>query len=401
MTLFLLALASGAPVIAQAEDPLDPLLAENVHSLDWGDGRPSGPGWALLVREGRAAEFLLVGESHGNRETPQLALALAAALRPAGYEAYAVEVGPVTARDAVALCAEGEGAEPFRTRLEAYPYTFPFFWWKEEAESVCSILDLGYALWGLDQEFIGSARWLLAELRQLVPTGSAAHRVEAWMAEAQAAATAAQESGNLEGLFLQTVDPRELRGFAETLPAEALRAREILEELAASALVYQHYVAERYFENNRDRVRLIKRHFRQAIARDDTSSSPKVLVKLGSVHAGRGRSPMMQLDVGNTAAELAALRGGDSFHLLVVARRSVGADGTEQDWSEMASYIGRLDAQRPDDAWGVFDLRPLRTHFASAKRRDEHPDLADLVFRYDAVLLADRFHAAEALVPLP
>lgn len=402
--LAVLLLASSAPARPAeeaAEDPLPALIAENVHRVEWGPGGPSGPGWELLVAQGRAAEFFLIGESHGNRETPRLSLALAAALRPAGYAGFGVEVGPVTARRLVELCATGEGAEAFRRFLEEHFFSVPFFWWREEAEMLCAVRDAGYEVWGLDQEFIGSGGFLLADLRALVEDPERQATVDGWLAQADAARAAAMEAGEIEDLFLQTVDPEELRAFAEELPAEAAEAREIARELAASAEVYQHYGAGRYYENNRDRVQLIKRYFRQALAASDAGEAPKALIKMGSVHSGRGRSPMMQLDIGNTATELAALRGGESFHLVVSTRRSVGSDGAERDWAEEAPYLALLDSHRPDDAWALFDLRPLRSHFASAKRREEHPDLADLVFRYDALLLADRFHAAEALVDLP
>ncbi|MDX1503099.1 MAG: hypothetical protein R3325_12135 [Thermoanaerobaculia bacterium] len=403
LTLLLLAFpaAGRSEEEPAAADPLDALIEQNTHRLEWRDDGPSGPGWERIVSEGRAAEFFLIGESHGNRETPRLTVALAKALRPAGYSALGVEVGPITARRLVELCRSGEGVEAFRAFLEEFAFSFPYFWWREEAEMLCRILDEGYEVWGLDQEFIGSARFLLGDLRALVEDPDHRAQVDAWLAEADAARAAAEEGGKMDGLFIQTVDPEALRAFADRLPAEAERAREIARELAATAVVYQHYGAQRYFENNRDRVRLIKRYFRQALAGSAAGDGAKAIIKMGSVHSGRGRSPMMQLDIGNTASELAALRGGDSFHLVFFTRRSVAADGSESDWAEEAPALAMLDAHRPEGAWALFDLRPLRSHFASSKRREQNPDLADYVFRYDALLLADRFHAAETLVPLP
>jgi len=46
-----------------------------------------GPGAEFLLQQARAAEFLMVGESHGNQETPALMTWLLRELRPAGYEA--------------------------------------------------------------------------------------------------------------------------------------------------------------------------------------------------------------------------------------------------------------------------------------------------------------------------
>ena len=131
------------------------------------------------------------------------------------------------------------------------------------------------------------------------------------------------------------------------------------------------------------------------------SDDGKAVIKLGSVHSGRGRSPMLQLDIGNATAELAVARGADSFHLLIYPRLSIDADGGETDWAEDAPYLALLDEHRTGEDWAVFDLRELRPYFAARSHREEHPDLSDIVFRFDALLLAPVFHAATETVPLP
>jgi len=258
-------------------------------------------------------------------------------------------------------------------------------------------------VWGLDQEFIGSARFLLAELEAAVEADeNAVRQVRAWQDTAREGFAVFAASGDSSRGFLNVIDPVELAAFAGRLPNEARRARRIVEELRQSALVYQHYAAGRYYENNHDRIRLMKRHLAEYLAAaGGLERAPKVLFKLGSAHAGRGYSPFHQLDVGNAAAELAAARLGDSFHLNVLTVRSVGRDGKEKDWTEEAPYLARFAGHASGSEWSVFDLRALRPYFAAERSREAHPDLAEIVFRFDALALAPAFSAATPMIPLP
>src|SRR5262249_28458018 len=117
---------------------------------------------------------------------------------------------------------------------------------------------------------------------------------------------------------------------------------------------------------------------------------------LGSVHAGRGFSPMDQLDIGDLAAGLAAERGQDSFHVYVFARR--GADG--KDWSSEASLRPFLDALKPGEA-GVFDARPLRSFLSARAESPAFAELHELCRRYDAIVLFAELHAATDVSPAP
>lgn len=392
---------SGRSEEGPSADPLDSLIAQNAHRLQWTSDGPSGPGWEMLVAEGRAAELFLIGESHGNRETPRLTVALAKALRPAGYSAFGIEVGPVTARRLVGLCGTGDGAEAFRRFLEEFPFSFPFFWWREEAEMLCQVLDQGYEVWGLDQEFIGSARFLLGELLERVSAGEQRTRIQGWLDQARAGFQRFATSGDSTHGFLSTIDPDELAALARTLPAGS-RAHRIVDELQRTAVVYQHYQAGRHYENNHERIRLMKHHLAGYVeAAGGLESVPKAVFKFGSVHMGRGYSPLHQLDVGNAAAELAAVLGSDSLHVYVVAPGSVDREGNVRDWIEAAPHLSRFADLLEEDAWGLFDLRPLRPHFAVDRNRRAEPELAELVFRYDVLLLAPLFHAAEPMIDLP
>jgi erythromycin esterase-like protein len=93
LALFLFALPASTGALSTDEE-LAQLVTAARHEVRDENGTLSGPGYQILLAEAGRARFMLLGESHGNRETPQLARALLADLRPAGYAAYAIETGP-------------------------------------------------------------------------------------------------------------------------------------------------------------------------------------------------------------------------------------------------------------------------------------------------------------------
>ena len=100
-------------------------------------------------------------------ETPALASWLLKAIRPAGFTTLAVEIGPVVAERMEGLAGQADGMAAFQSFHERWPFTIPFVFWQEEVNMWLEAHGLGYDLWGLDQEFIGSGRYPLNELDAL------------------------------------------------------------------------------------------------------------------------------------------------------------------------------------------------------------------------------------------
>jgi hypothetical protein len=405
---FLVLMLTGSQLLAQADDPgkttdrLTELIAASHRPMASADEGFTGPGAALLLDAAEQSIFFLVGESHGNIETPALTSRLLQSIRPFGYSALAVEIGPLAADQMKALAQQPDAMSSVQAFHDRWPFTVAFFFWQEEVAMWLGANGQGYDLWGLDQEFIGSARFLLSRLDALVASDELRPQIGKWRKLATEGFQIFETSGDSSRAFLSVVDPDELAAFADRLPAEASAARQLTDELRQSAIVYQHYRDERYFLNNHDRVRLMKRHLAEYIEQaGGLKATPRVVFKFGSVHMGRGYSPMHQLDLGNAAAELAAARFSESFHLNVSAVRSVKGDGTEKDWTESSPELRVFGEHLADGPWGVFDLRTLRSFFAVEKNREAHPEIAELVFRYDSLALAPVFHAATPMIDLP
>ncbi|MCA8951852.1 MAG: hypothetical protein KDE27_20245, partial [Planctomycetes bacterium] len=127
----------------------------------------------------------------------------------------------------------------------------------------------------------------------------------------------------------------------------------------------------------------------------------KVLLKFGSAHGGRGYSPFDQLDIGNHVAEIAVARGGDSFHVYVLARRSVDRDGVAKEMADGVESLRPFCAALPAGEGGVFDLVALRPLLSRDEIEAAHHAVHDFVFRYDALVLLPELHESEPLFALP
>lgn len=379
------------------DDALRALVDANLRRLEMTDAGLEGPGAEWLVERGAASRFFLIGESHGNRETCAVATWLGARLREHGYRYYAMETGPCITEHVAGLAGEG-GAGAVEQFIKGLPFSMAFLNWQEEVASFAALLELGYESWGLDQEFAGSARFLLGQLVDQAPDDAAKAVAADLLKQAKAGFAEAAMTGDRSKSFMQAARAEDLARLDAAFADAPAATRGVVEELRATHRIYGHYHHKRYFDNNHDRINLMKRHFADRL--QGAGADARVLMKFGAAHTGRGYSPFDQLDLGNQAAELAFAAGLDSFHLVVFAPVSIGADGSENNLRAMADYMEPLFVAMGDDP-AVFDLRPLRAHCSRRSVKAAAPEMHAAVFRYDAVLLLPAFHRSTELHPMP
>ncbi|MGQ0649787.1 MAG: hypothetical protein ACT4P7_19715, partial [Gemmatimonadaceae bacterium] len=127
-------LVVGLGSLAHAQTPATPpdsalqrLLAANRHELALRDGRLTGPGAEFLLRQGKSAQFFMVGEEHGVAELPQVITALLRELRPAGYTHFAVEVSPLQARRFNALRGRRDPLADLHGMFDSWLNAAPFY----------------------------------------------------------------------------------------------------------------------------------------------------------------------------------------------------------------------------------------------------------------------------------
>jgi len=326
--------AAACAADARASDaPTDALVASSRPISLAADGSIGGEGADWLVRRASAARFVLVGENHGVAEVPRITAGWFRRLTSLGFDHLAIETGTRTAskleflvrRD---LDREEEDSGELEAFLGAYPGSIPFYGLREEAELLATVAAATApgAFWGVDQEFILAPCFLLSELRVDGLDSRAAAIVDGWI-EAEIAAHERLRSGGPRALYMVSRDDFEVeivRAALGSLESEAAdRARSVLEEIETSRAIYRHNFTGRVYENNRSRAEHAKRLFLEAYRRASKDkpggAEPRVVVKMGSNHCGRGRNPLGVLDLGNLVSQLAVIEGTESFHLAIVA----------------------------------------------------------------------------------
>lgn len=317
--------ASPVSLAAQSVDdgPLRRALAANRYTVELVDGRLRGPGGELLLEAGRAAQFFLLGEEHGVAETPLVAAALFRDLAAEGYGHLAIETG-----DGLAARLEEAARQPRPLEALARFYAdhwpgAPFFTRRTEAEllvtAVRAVEGMG-VLWGLDYDIIAD-RHALARLRELAATGAERRSVERAIQAADSAFERAMTEGNPGHVMMFGGPAGVLDSLAGAFdPEPGSEAHGIISLLRETRAINQHWLDGETWQSNRRRAQWSKRQLGRFWfeAWDRSGEPPRVLMKFGSNHMMKGRTPTGVFDIGTVAASIADALGRPSFHLLVV-----------------------------------------------------------------------------------
>ena len=399
--------ATGAPARsdpAQASPPERPLAeritaaaAENRQRLEFDGVGFSGPAWASLVAEGKAAQFFLLGEEHGIAENPKLAGALFTALVPAGYARFMIEVSPPMAGALDAAARDGVAG---LQQLFASPgYEPAFYGMAEEAALLAQVRaaipgDVP-VLWGTDYE-VGGDRLLIDRLEGKTRPQTADAPLAALRAASDAAWAQYQETRNPQFIFSFSGDPALARAVRDAWPERDAETSAILDTLEETFAINRLWVDGKGFASNERRTAFLRRNFiDQWQAEKAAGRLPRVFAKLGASHLVRGRNFSEVYDLGALMAEAAALEGQHAFHLLVLP--GVGrptAVLNPSTWSydpapPKDDYMQGLEpilAAAHPDAFTLIDLRPLRP-LLGRWREGTDPELMRVVHGFDALLV--------------
>lgn len=396
---------------ASANPALPPQPAVEVLPLEITADGLGGTGGERLRSELADVQFIAVGEDHGFAEPPRLAAALGLELaRIDGAPVYhAVEVGPHVTAEVVRLLRDG-GLTGLDRVIDAQPAAMPFLSNADDAA-----LALPYAragrLWGIDQEFIGSSPLLYDLLSARTADAEVRQRLSDWR-DADRAALAA---GRFDALSMTSADPAAFTALREHFAGDK-EALDIVDALIASAQIYRYNSAERYFENNQVRSRLMAAYF---LERYDAVEGPRprVLFKMGAYHMGRGITPTSIYDIGSILPGLAAAQGRRSLHIAVVpvagTVRTIApspegftrvAPYSEDVAARLLTAAGIAVESLPGEGLVLIPLEPIRQRIRGSALR-ELPEFARfMLLGFDYLVTTRSATAAthfEAWTPVP
>jgi erythromycin esterase-like protein len=419
----LAALALSLPPMARAQAPVETpkppapsfeerlaaRAGENRYAVTFKDGAFSGPGWDLMLSQGRKSRFFLVGEEHGIAEVPAVVRELFRALEPAGYRHLALEISPPIAK---ALDETARGTDGFQKLLRFYgdnPPGVVFYSLREEAELLVAAraaVPSGRdpVLWGLDYEMMAD-RFLLDGVRRRAPAGPAKAAAEALYEKSVAAFKTVKETGN-PGAFFSFSNPPELladlrRAWPHPDPESAL----VLDVMEETLAINHFYATEKYLDSNQRRADLMRREFLRYWNAEKTNP-PRVMFKFGGNHMLRGRSMVEIYDLGNFLFELAAAEGSQAYNVLLV-----GGAGTEHAIFNPVKltyepapveltaekYMQPIVSQTLPEGFTLIDLHALRPLFSAERAKTVDPELMRIVHGYDALLILSGSHPSKPL----
>jgi hypothetical protein len=132
-------------------------LLENSYPLAVRDGHLSGEGAPVLTAAIAESRFVLLGETHGDAQTPEFFGAVCSAAAPMGFRTLAVEEGPLTAAKLEAWAKQAGGLTELRAFATRSPDTIHLHGRREDFEMLQQCARAGgddFHLWGLIEEGI-------------------------------------------------------------------------------------------------------------------------------------------------------------------------------------------------------------------------------------------------------
>jgi hypothetical protein len=383
-------------------------LHEVRYDLRIDGGRLAGGAAPVLEKAISAAQYVLIGEDHITHEIPQFAMAVCDAMAPQGLTAMAVEAGPQAAKMVASSLGKPDRLARMVAHIDRYPDSVAFLNVREENDLVehCAGAshDPKFQLWGLDQELMGSAGWLLDQILATRPGRAATAVLTRMKTEEQKDLAAAKETGDPTKVFLFAAPDSELSEGAAVLKREGNAAAiELFHELIESHEIYLKNM-QGLPESNSQRARLLKQNFRRDFEAASNAQRQRVLLKFGDWHLYKGINPLHQRDLGSYIAEMADGQGASSLHICIL-----GAMGTHATYGgynrpmKLEPFVMAedddyhwlkpvVDAQLPN-AWTLYDLRALRFQKLGAV----DPGMEGVIYGYDLLVIVPEFTPAHSI----
>jgi hypothetical protein len=404
-----------AEVVPAQPPAFEQKLRETRYELRMENGKFAGSAAPVLESAIANAQYVLIGEDHFTREIPEFATVVCDIMAPEGLSDMVVETGPQVAEFVSSTFGSPDRMARMAALTQQYPESVAFLNMRQENDLAAHCAQVArtphFHLWGLDQEFIGSAGWLLDQILATHPGAAATAAIRRLKSEEQRDALSAKETGDVHKLFLIAAPDSELAEKAAVLRRDANSvANALFGELIESHEIYSRF-AEDWRASNNQRARLLKRNFRLDLEKGDGGGGfqkdalkdpRKVLVKFGEWHLYKGYNPLPQRDLGNYIAEVADAQGSASLHICVFgAKGTRRVSGGYERPTKVEKFVltdednyrwlkPAIDNQ-VSNAWTLYDLRKLR----STKTGAVDPGMERLIYGYDLLVIVPELTPAD------
>jgi hypothetical protein len=407
LSLFLISFATAfAQTPSLAVGTLPQHLDAARYALHVENGVLSGPGASVLTEAISSAHYILIGENHLTREVPQFTTAICNLTAKQGLTGMMMEVSPEAAAFMMRTVKSPSRWQQMVTQTQTYPWSMAFLDSRQENDMVAACAHASqnpdFHLWGLDQNFEGSAGWLI----DMMLADHPGPRAKAALLRLKTAEQedAAKAKADPSALFL--LSEKSQAEINEAQPAiqhdGGVKTNKIFAHLIASYRIYREY-GDVHADSDVTRAKLLKMNFRDAMNQlSPSEKSGKIIAKFGDSHLYKGMNDNHNLNLGDYIAETAQMEGLTSLHISVL-----GAGGTVSAFRRYGQpthieedptmkdpgyrWLEPFKAALIPGQWTLYDLRALR-----------HQNLGPLdsgigriLDGYDFLVIAPQFTAAE------
>jgi hypothetical protein len=345
-----------------------------------------GLGADTLKNAIRESQFFMLGEEHMSPEISELTNVLLPYFSSNGYKNFALEVGPFTAKIIQKEIKFKNSLYEFNSSFYAKykDVPIPFFDGTKDEEFIKTTLKNNFKLWGLDQEYITAPLFLLDEINSILKDSNSTKEL---YSKAKEYLTQQLSSFNSEkeNQYFEMFDSD--NDFTKYIKhCNNPKQKEIINALRISMDIYK----QQNWNGNQVRMEYMKRNFSNnykiAQKKDDF---PKVLIKMGSMHLGWGKSWLGIYDLGNMINELANYNGTKSVSINCFSRYIEEENGTISDYmsDQEGKNLSLILELATKDSWTLVDNKKI-IELTRNRKIKLNNDLNFLLSRYDYILFA-------------
>lgn len=283
--------------------------------IDFSNDNIAGEGVDWLRQAIENASIFAVGDEPGMVEGARVLDALLPVFDRVGYRAYALEVGPWMAANIEDITRRGGDEIARYLRDEANARQMQVINFKEEATLAQNAIrywsDWPRVLWGLDQEFLTSAPFLLDRLSLFAGTPDQRNAIAHYRAQA-----------GEDPFYLASASDSVFEHLRSLFPKSAEEPQALIEEMALSKHIYGPFLenSERLQKAFVRREALLWNNFlrfwRETL--DRMGQAPRVLVKTSAAHMHSEVTPTGIPSFGHALQDFAASRKRAVFSIAVI-----------------------------------------------------------------------------------
>lgn len=366
------------------------------------NGGFKGKGTKAIKDLVNSSQFITYGEIHGSYQVSAITKAFMPLLKKAGFNHFAIEVGPTSAKKLTELSTPAEktveNLKAFNSKYtvskgkeSAHP--IPFFDAVSDAEFLQEARANGMQLWGLDQEYYYATFFLVDELMRTVEGTSEASRLTSLKNTAiqiMYKHFLDEVAEKIDDAYPLIVKEKAVNDFFDAFPKDNKEAQEIINNMKISWDIYIRWRNDSHV----DRISYIRnnfmKHYNEALAKE---KKPKVFTKIGSLHASKILSNTA-FDVGNLTEELAQRNKTQSTTITTWIPFKQTEKGLVNNFEKYKRSYARYSMITPlaqKDQWAIVNLKEIREQIIKGKvalpTNGDYHKLKRLIWGYDYLIM--------------